>query len=132
LPTGGAIHTSAPMPARIRFLDRFAAEVHGAPVLFVPGPYASASGWYYAYHVAHATRHTWFFAPNLIRPYEEDAFIEALSRTVAFIECDDDQGHGLLGDRGLDLVFPPAVSRVILSRLEPWKSEAGCRIHHLR
>jgi hypothetical protein len=132
LPSGGAIHTSAPMPERIRFLDRFAAEVPGAPVLFVPGRYGSASGWYYAYHVAHATRHTWFFAPNLIRPYEEAAFIEALSRTVAFIECDDDQGNGVLAGRGLDLVFPPAVSRVILSRMEPWKSEAGCRIHHLR
>jgi hypothetical protein len=131
LPTGGAIYASAPMAERIRFLERFVAEdVHGAPVLFVSSV-EPASGWYYAYHVAHATRHTWFFAPHLIRPYEEDAFIEALSRTVAFIECDDDLGSGLLQGGSLDQVFPPAVSRAILGRLEPWKSESGCRIYHL-
>jgi hypothetical protein len=132
LPTGGAIRTSAPMADRIRFLERFVAEeVHGAPVLFVPARFAGGSGWYYAYHVAHATRHTWFFATNVIRPYEEAAFIEALSRTVAFIDCDDDEGKGLLPD-ALDLVFPPAVSRAVLSKREPWKSESGCRVYHLR
>jgi hypothetical protein len=132
LPTGGTIHTSAPMAEQVRFLARFAAEeAHGAPVLLIPGRHGLASGWYYAYHVAHATRHT-YFVLGLIRPYEEDSFIETLSRTIAFIECDDDEGNGLRPDAALDAVFPPAVSRAILSRLEPWKSEAGCRVHHLR
>jgi hypothetical protein len=133
LPTGGAIYTSAPMAGRIRFLERFVAEeAHGSPVLLVPRRFGSASGWHYAYHVAHATRQTSFYASNLIRPYEEDAFIAALGRTVAFIECDDDWGKGELPEVTPDLIFSPAVSRAIISRLEPWKSEAGCRVYHLR
>ena len=60
--------------------------------MFVQRGLGGASGWHYAYTVPHATRHTWFFASNVIRPYEEAAFIEALNRTVALIDCDDGDG----------------------------------------
>ncbi len=95
LPTGGTIYTSAPLAARIRFLEQFTAqETKGAPVLFVQRGLGGGSGWHYAYTVPHATRHTWFFALNPIRPYEEAAFIDALNRTVALIDCDESGGGG--------------------------------------
>jgi hypothetical protein len=133
LPTGGTIRTSAPLAERLRFLERFTTQdARGAPVLFVQRGLGGASGWHYAYTVPHATRHTWFFASNVIRPYEEAAFIEALSRTVALIECDESDGGDQHPGGALDLPFPPAVAQAVRSRLTPWKSEAGCRVYHLR
>ena len=69
---------------------------------------------------------------NSIRPYEEAAFIDALNRTVALIDCDESGGGGQPPDVTLDLPFPPAVALAVRSRLTPWKSEAGCRVYHLR
>jgi hypothetical protein len=133
LPTGGTIHTSAPAAERIRFLERFTTQdAQGAPVLFVQGNLGGGSGWHYAFNVPHATRHTWFFASNLIRPYEEATFIEALNRTVALIYCDESEGDDHHSDGTLDLPFPPAVAKAVRSRLTPWKSEAGCRVYHVR
>jgi hypothetical protein len=133
LPTGGTIYTSAPLAERIRFLERFTSQdVRGAPVLFVQRGLGGGSGWHYAYTVPHATRHTWFFASNVIRPYEEAAFIAALSRTVALIECDETDGGDLPADGALDLPFPPAVAQAVRGTLTPWKSEAGCRVYHIR
>jgi hypothetical protein len=133
LPTGGTIHTSAPMAERIRFLERFLTQdAQGAAVLFVQGGFGGGSGWHYAFRVPQATRHTSFFASNLVRPYEEAAFIEALNRTVALIHCDESDVGEQHADGRIDLPFPPAVAQAVRSRLTPWKSEAGCRIYHLR
>ena len=76
--------------------------------------------------------HTWFFGSNLIRPYEEAAFIEALNRTAALIYCDESDGEDQQPDRTPNLPFSPAVAQAVRSRLTPWKSEAGCRVYHLR
>ena len=133
LPTGGTLYTSAPMAERIRFLERFTAQdAQGAPVLFVQRGLGGGSGWHYAYNVPHATRHTWFFASNLIRPYEEAAFVDALNRTVALIDCDQGDADEPQPDGTPDLPFPPAVAQVVRSRLTPWKREAGCRVYRLR
>jgi hypothetical protein len=133
LPTGGTIYTSAPLAERIRFLERFTTtDAPGAPVLFVQRGFGGGSGWHYAYSVPHATRHTWFFASNVVRPYEEPAFIDALNRTVALIDCDESEGGEPHADGALDLPFVPAVAQAVRSRLTPWKSEAGCRVYHIR
>lgn len=126
LPAGGTLHLSPDIVERVEFLRRFInTETPGVPVLFVGS--RSGSGWVHAYRVPHATRHTWIWAPEILRPYEEETFIRALDLTAALIECD---GNGL--GESPPLPFPPAVAAAIRSRLRPWTQGAGCRTYHLQ
>ena len=85
LPAGGNIMVDPLMATRISFLRRLASEEAGG----APGPYAPmGSGWHFAYRVPSTTRHTWFFAPQVVRPYEQDDFLRSLDRTSALVTCD--------------------------------------------
>lgn len=127
LPSGGSIVVAPPMAERLQFLQRFTErETADAPVLYVP----LGSGWHAAYHVPRASRQTYLsLSPAWVRPYEETQFIETLSRTRALIVCDGNE------DRASDearLLLPPAIRRVILDRMRPWMTEAGCRVYRLQ
>src|SRR5436190_874535 len=68
------------------------------------------SGLYFAYGVSHATRHTWFAGFDVIRPYEQDAFLQAFDRTAALIDCDQNQQSPGPSSALPVLPFPPAVA----------------------
>jgi hypothetical protein len=126
LPSGGSIVTTASMATRIAFLERFTtSESGGRPILYVP----CGSGWHYAYAVPAATRNTFFFAPEVIRPYERQEFLRSLDRTAALITCDQPSSSP-----PLDTIFrlDPSIADAIYSRLEPWTTEAGCRVFRIR
>jgi len=124
LPSGGTVEASPAEARRLEFLQRVAEAGGGAPVLML----GNASGCHLAYRVPHATRHTWFFAPEIIRPYDEPDLIASFDRTPAVISCDErtfDAGPPAL-------LLPPAVARTLASRLEPWMNDAGCRVYRIR
>ena len=127
LPSGGTIVTSASVAARVAFLERFAAtESGGKPILYVP----CGSGWHYAYAVPAPTRNTFFFAPEVIRPYERDEFLRSLDWTAALITCDEPSSS----PPPLDSIpwLDASIADAVYSRLEPWKTEAGCRVFRIR
>jgi hypothetical protein len=129
LPSGGTIAATPALADRIAFLKRFTStETAGAPVMYLAG----GGGWYGAYKIPHATRHVWFEGFDVIRPYEEQAFLEALNRTAALIVCDrNDQTWPSAG--GLPVLpFPPSIADAIRQRLVFWTSGAGCRVYHIR
>jgi hypothetical protein len=127
LPSGGSIVTTASMATRIAFLERFtASESGGKPMLYVP----CGSGWHYAYTVPAATRNTFFFAPEVIRPYERQEFLRSLDQTAGLITCDEPSRS----PRPVDTIFrlDPSIADALYSRLEPWTTEAGCRVFRIR
>ena len=129
LPSGGTIAATPALAERIAFLKAFTStETAGAPVMYLAG----GGGWYAAFKVPHATRHVWFEGFDVIRPYEEQAFLEALDRTAALIVCDrNDQPWPSAG--GLPVLpFPPSIADAIRQRLVLWTSGAGCRVYHIR
>jgi hypothetical protein len=122
LPAGGAIVIDRRQAERIAFLERFVREESRAqPVIYLD----SGAGWYHAFQVPRATRHAWFAGFDVIRRYEEDAFIAALDRTVAVIECAKDTRATTAPLP--DLPFPETVTAALAPRLTPWKSGGGCR-----
>jgi hypothetical protein len=138
LPSGGIIYAEPGMASRIQYLQEFVAtEGRGVSVLFTN----CASGWFYAYGVPHETRHTWVWAPELIRPYEEHRLIASLDRTGALIDCDAvGSGHRSSGDRSSGdrsfsdaaiRLYPAAVANAIRGRITPWSSAHGCRVYHV-
>jgi hypothetical protein len=129
LPSGGTIAATPALAERIAFLKAFTStETAGAPVMYLAG----GGGWYAAFKIPHATRHVWFEGFDVIRPYEEQAFLEALDRTAALIVCDrNDQPWPSAG--GLPVLpFPPSIADAIRQRLVFWTSGAGCRVYHIR
>ncbi len=84
LPQGGAVSVNRAMADRLSALEPLAAGAHGAP--FLVGPVAS--GWHYEFGVPTASRHSFFFAPELVRPYERQRFVDSLDRVAAVIACD--------------------------------------------
>ena len=126
LPAGGAIVATPSLDARLQFLQRFVtSEAAGSAVIFLD----SGAGWYNAYRIPHATRHTWFAGFDAIRPYEEDDFVQALDRTAALIECEKDDRP--LASSEPRLSFPPAVNDALRPRLRPWTAGAGCRVYRI-
>jgi len=127
LPTGGEIVVDSAVAARITFLERLASDEaeHGA-VLYVP----LGSGWQFAYGQKSATRHTWFFAPEVVRPYEQDEFLQSLDRTRVVVTCDVPNAPA----RPLHTTFPlPAgIAARAYNRLELHQVEAGCRVYRVR
>jgi hypothetical protein len=122
LPTGGTIVVDQRQAERIDFLARFVeSDARRQPVIFLD----SGAGWYDAFDVPRATRHAWFAGFDIIRPYEQDAFVSALDRTAAVIECAKDTRP--LTSPLPDLPFSDAVKAVLVPRLSPWTSGAGCR-----
>jgi hypothetical protein len=127
LPSGGTIVTTPSVAARVAFLERFVSSNSGGkPILYVP----CGSGWHYAYAVPIATRNTFFFAPEVIRPYERQEFLRSLDLTSALVTCDEPSNSA----RRLDTVFrlDPSLADAVYSRLEPWTDEAGCRVFRIR
>jgi hypothetical protein len=123
LPTGGSIVVDSKIKARLTLLSNLAAE--GA-VLYVP----LGSGWHFAYQMPLATKYSWFFAPNVIRPYDRSDFIRSLDGIRAIVACDP---HGSQSG-ALSSIFPlpREISAQIYSRLELRKTEAGCRVYRVR
>jgi hypothetical protein len=129
LPSGGTIVAAPELAQRIAFLQHFVgAEAPGQPIVLLAG----AGGWYGAYGIPHATRHVWFEGFDVIRPYEQQAFIEAFDRTAALIACDRTPRSWPLAAGLPVLPFPPAVSEAIAPRLVLWTSGAGCRVYRIR
>ena len=129
LPSGGTIAASPPLAKRVEFLQKFiSTETAGAPVMYLAG----AGGWYGAYKIPHATRHVWFEGFDVIRPYEEQAFLESLNRTAALIACDRIDKPWPSADGLPVLPFPPPIADAIRQRLVFWTSEAGCRVYRIR
>jgi hypothetical protein len=126
LPAGGTIVATPPLAARLQFLQGFiASETRDAPVIYLD----SGAGWYCAYRVPRATRHAWFAGFDVIRPYEEQSFSDAIDRTAAVIECEkDDRPMTAAGPR---LPFPSAVDDALRPRLELWTEGSGCRIYRI-
>jgi hypothetical protein len=128
LPSGGTIVATPQIARRLQFLERLiTSEVRGAPVLYLN----SGSGWYFAYGVAHATRHTWLAGFDVIRPYEQEAFLHAFDRTAALVDCNQNQQSPESSSALPILPFPPAIADAMRPRLEPWLSEAGCRVYRV-
>ena len=126
LPAGGTIAATPPLAARLQFLQRFiASDVQGGAVIYLD----SGAGWYSAYRVPHATRHTWFAGFDVIRPYEARSFSDSLDRTAALIECEKDDRP--LTTAGPRLPFPPEVNDALRPRLQLWTEGAGCRIYRI-
>jgi hypothetical protein len=129
LPSGGTIAATPRLADRIAFLKQFTStETAGAPVMYLAG----GGGWYGAFKIPHATRHVWFEGFDVIRPYEEQAFLEALNRTAALIACDREAQAWPEADGLPVLPFPPSIAGAIRQRLVFWTSGAGCRVYHIR
>jgi hypothetical protein len=125
LPTGGRVVVSAAIGERLSFLARIHAAMSGAPILYAP----VGSGWHYAYGVPAATRHTFFFAPDVIRPYERDAFAHSIDRVGAVITCGDAaRPASLEGQLPLDEALRP----LVFGRLQLWQRGAGCIAYRVR
>jgi hypothetical protein len=125
LPTGGRVVVSAAIAERLSFLARIHAATGGAPILYAP----VGSGWHYAYGVPAATRHTFFFAADVIRPYERDAFVRSIDRLGAVITCGDAAGPASLeGQLPLDETVRP----LVFGRLQLWQRGAGCLAYRVR
>jgi len=125
LPTGGRVVVSAAIGERLSFLARIHAATGGAPILYAP----VGSGWHYAYGVPSASRHTFFFAPDVIRPYERDAFVRSIDRLGALVTCDDVTGPASLGGQ---LLLDETVRPLVFGRLQLWQRGAGCIAYRVR
>jgi len=125
LPTGGRVVVSAAIAERLSFLARIHAATGGAPILYAP----VGSGWHYAYGVPSASRHTFFFAPDVIRPYERDAFVRSIDRLGALVTCDDVTGPASLGGQ---LLLDETVRPLVFGRLQLWQRGAGCIAYRVR
>jgi hypothetical protein len=119
LPTGGRVVVSAAIAERLSFLARIHAATGGAPILYAP----VGSGWHYAYGVPAASRHTFFFAPDVIRPYERDAFVRSIDRLGALVTCDDVTGPASLDGQ---LLLDETMRTLVFGRLQLWQRGAGC------
>jgi hypothetical protein len=129
LPSGGTLHAAPALADRVAFLERFASnDARGLPIVYLAG----ASGWYAAYRISHATRHTWWEGFDAPRPYEQQAFLDSLSHTAALIVCDRD-GQAWPSESGLPaLPFSPKLADAIRPRLVFWMNQAGCHVYHIR
>jgi hypothetical protein len=122
LPTGGSVTVTTRMADRIAALARFvASDTRGQPVL-VSG---TGSGWHFAYGVPSATRDTFFYGPNVIRPYERATFINSLSKNIAVVTCGDSREWSSAVS---DFLFDPELSAIVTADIEPWQSAGDCRI----
>jgi hypothetical protein len=119
LPTGGRVVVSAAIVERLSFLARIRAATGDAPILYAP----VGSGWHYAYSVPAASRHTFFFAPDVIRPYERDAFVRSIDRLGAIVTCGDGPGPASLDNQ---LRLDPTMQRLVFGRLQRWRRDAEC------
>jgi hypothetical protein len=127
LPTGGSIMVDPLMATRIAFLRKLASEeADGAAVLYVP----IGSGWQFAFRVPSTTRHTWFFAPQVVRPFEEDDFLRSLDQARALVTCDVPGTP----EKPLPVFFPlpPEIAAEAYRHVEPWMVGAGCRVFRIR
>jgi hypothetical protein len=125
LPTGGRVVVSAAIAQRLSFLARIHAATGDAPILYAP----VGSGWHYAYGVPAASRHTFFFAPDVIRPYERDAFVRSIDRLGAIVTCGDEPGPASLDNQ---LRLDPTIQTLVFGRLQVWQSDAGCIAYRVR
>lgn len=111
LPSGGNAFVSPAISDRLRFLDEVRASTGGGPIVYA----GVGSGWQYAYRVPVVTRHTFFFAPQAIRPYERQAFVDSFDRVAAIVDCGDG-----------------ANARFIFDVVRTWKKmpgRAGCDVY---
>ena len=117
LPTGHRVVVLAGDDAKLRALARFADATRNGPVLFLP----QGSGWHAEFGVPAATRHTWFYSPNVIRPYERDTFIAQARVAAGIVYCPSTAAE------------PPPLPADVEAALMPFftlaKAEAGCRLY---
>ena len=126
LPTGGTLLVDAAMERRLSFLRRLTSEEPaGKDVLYVP----MGSGWHFAYGIAPKTRHTWFFASDVVRPYDQGAFLRSLDETRALVTCNV-PGASELPLSGM-LPLPVDIAREVYSRLELTMTDAGCHVYRV-
>ncbi|HZT78157.1 MAG TPA: hypothetical protein VFA27_15995 [Vicinamibacterales bacterium] len=87
-PSGGTVALTTDMAERVAFLQRVAQSPYaaGRPAILYAG---IGSGWHFAYGVPLASRHSFFFAPDVIRPYERSQFADSWERVGAIIQCAD-------------------------------------------
>jgi hypothetical protein len=124
LPTGGQVVVSQAIADRLRFLQRVESAVDGAPVLYAP----IGSGWHYAYGVPRASRHTFFFAPDVIRPYERDEFVRSFDHTAAVITC----GESTLPTASeSNVLLDAALGSRVFGRLQLWETGARCNVYRI-
>jgi hypothetical protein len=123
LPSGGSIVVDSVIKARLTLLSGLAAE---GTVLYAP----VGSGWHFAYRAPITTRHSWFFAPDVIRAYDRAEFVRSLDEISSVVTCAP-QGSLTVP---LSSVFPlpREISAEVYSRLELRKTEAGCRVYRVR
>jgi hypothetical protein len=127
LPTGGTILVEPAMKARLSFLSRLLiSEADRGAVLYTP----VGSGWHFAYDVPLVTRHSWFFAHDVIRPYDRETLVRSFDRTGTVVAC----GTPGVAEAPLSSVFPlpPEVAAEVYPRLDLWRREAGCRLYRVR
>jgi hypothetical protein len=127
LPTGGTILVEPMVKARLSFLSRLVlSEADRRTVLYTP----VGSGWDFAYKVPTATRHSWFFAPDVIRPYDRESFLRSLDTTGVVVTC----GIPGAAEAPLSSVFPlpPDMGPEVYARMDLWRTEAGCRLYRVR
>jgi hypothetical protein len=117
LPNGQKIIVEPGEVARVEFLAGVAGLAHGRPVLFMP----NGSGWHAVYDVPHATRHTSFYSPYVVRPYERTGFVAAAQRAAAIVHCPDSPGQPVPLDDDL--------KRQILRSFHLWETRAGCAVY---
>jgi hypothetical protein len=123
LPTGGSIVVDSMIKERLSLLAGLAAE---GPVLYAP----VGSGWHFAYRAPIATRHSWFFAPDVIRAYDRAEFVRSLNQIHAVVTCAP--GGSLSVPLSSVFPLPREISAEVYSRLELRKTEAGCRVYRVR
>lgn len=79
-PSGGSIVVDAGIKAKLTLLSGMAA---GGTALYAP----VGSGWHFAYGAPIMSRHSWFFAPDAIRPYDQTEFVASLDGISAVVTC---------------------------------------------
>jgi hypothetical protein len=113
-PRGFALYLS---PAAARRVVDLAPYARGGPVLFVP----NGAGWLYAYGAPHVSRHTWFYSPAAVRPFEESIFEAEAARARTLVRCPVPAATA-------PWPFPPSVVTFLEERFRPAATAADCAI----